>query len=550
MNRTRYNIVIISAVIIFIISFGKEAYSKPNLQWKSIFHNGTASNYLTDMCLGDSGNIYVAYLAEGYVLRKISPTGTLIWEREYSAGLGLISEPKFLRYDTNGFIYITGDDFGVEILKYDLNGNLIWLRRFDDGVGFNSVGGMVIDSAGNCYLGIGHSAGLFNTKHYSIVKYNPKGDSVWVRIISGSQYYGAVSDIILDRENNVIVTGVSNDLILHPTNSTRTVKLNGKTGEVIWNNFYFKPLIWNSAYGIALGCDKDNNVYVGATYSTFNKDGALLLKYSSSGNLIWTSLYYNLDSLCKIRDIVIDNSGNCYITGSETYLNRKMEDFYTNKIDSSGIILWNQKYGSSTVDATDIPNRVVLDDKNNVYVVGSEGSVLIGTQNYTSMTVIKYNNDGKEKWIIKYMNDSLRFSLGNILLIDKYSNLIIGGIGREGRGIYPNREFDITILNYSQISSISNNSVNVHSDYKLFQNYPNPFNPLTKIQIDIKTSGNVMLNIYDISGKKVENLVNKKLSQGNYSFVWNANKFSSGVYFYNLFVNEKLIDSKKMILMK
>jgi len=59
-----------------------------------------------------------------------------------------------------------------------------------------------------------------------------------------------------------------------------------------------------------------------------------------------------------------------------------------------------------------------------------------------------------------------------------------------------------------------------------------------------------MLNIYDISGKKVENLVNKKLSQGNYSFVWNANKFSSGVYFYNLFVNEKLIDSKKMILMK
>ncbi|HCA41828.1 MAG TPA: hypothetical protein DEP28_01090 [Bacteroidetes bacterium] len=542
-------IILNTLFILFIFSGIDDIFSQPTLQWKSIFHNGTASNYLADMCIGDSGNVYIAYQAEGYVLRKISPTGSLIWEREYSAGLGLISEPKFLRYDQNGFIFISGDDYGVETLKYDLNGNLTWLRRFDDGIGFNSIGGMVLDSVGNCYLGVGHSAGLFNTKHYSIVKYNTKGDTVWVQRIYGSQYYGQIGDIILDKENNVIVTGVSNDLLLHPNNSARTVKLNGKTGEVIWNNFYYKPLIWNSADGIALGCDKDNNIYVGATFQFSNGNTAYLLKYSSSGELIWTGEYSNANSLCTVRDMITDSLGNCYLTGYETNLGVSSTDFFTIKFDSTGVLKWNNTYGSRF---DDIPDQIYLDKFNNVYVIGSEAEVIYGipTRTEVHFAAVKYDINGNQKWVIKYYNDSLKYSLGNRICIDEYQNVILGGVSLEGRGNFPNREFDITVLKYSQINSIHNISNDVISNYNLSQNFPNPFNPKTNINFNLKKSENVILNIYDISGKKVETLVNKKLSQGDYKIEWNANQYSSGVYFYSLYIDGKLIDSKKMILMK
>ncbi|MBT4370323.1 MAG: T9SS type A sorting domain-containing protein [Candidatus Marinimicrobia bacterium] len=63
-------------------------------------------------------------------------------------------------------------------------------------------------------------------------------------------------------------------------------------------------------------------------------------------------------------------------------------------------------------------------------------------------------------------------------------------------------------------------------------NYPNPFNPVTTIQFDIpaEIQQAVSLQVYDISGRMVETLVNKKLEPGQYDIQWNASQHSSGVY--------------------
>lgn len=531
----------------------QNAFSQPSFEWKSIFSNGTSDNHFSDMCLDTSGNTYVAYIAAGYALRKISPTGGFMWEREYSAGLSRSSVPKFVRYDPKGYIYISGQDFGIVTLKYDLNGNLIWVERYDDGILGHELGGMVLDGEGNCYIGIGHwGGGISNKKHFTIIKYDSSGDSVWVQRIYGSQYDGRLADIILDKDNNIIVTGVSNDLTLHPTNNIRTVKLNNNNGDVIWNKFYFKPDIWNSGYSQALGVDKNNNVYVGATLDIPNKNAAYLLKYSQNGNLIWTSQYYNSDSLCNLRDMITDSIGACYMTGYETYRDSTSEDFFTVKFDSSGNLKWNQTYSSGFIQAADIPDRITLDKFNNVYVIGSEEKLFFDTISisHRNICAIKYDNDGDQKWIVRYYNDSLKYSLGNSLCLDRNLNVIIGGIGLEGRGVYPNRNIDVTVLKYSQTNSIHNNSSNILSDYKLFQNFPNPFNPTTNIKFQLKTPGHVTVKIFDISGKNISNLVNRKLESGEHKISWNAGNNSSGIYFYTLYVNDMLINSKKMILLK
>ncbi|MFA5403866.1 MAG: T9SS type A sorting domain-containing protein [Ignavibacteria bacterium] len=114
-------------------------------------------------------------------------------------------------------------------------------------------------------------------------------------------------------------------------------------------------------------------------------------------------------------------------------------------------------------------------------------------------------------------------------------------LGTHGRGTWE-------IL--GTITGISGNNYNVPNNYSLFQNYPNPFNPNTKIEFNIKEKGLVTLKVYNILGKEISTLVNKNMSAGTYDLTFYGDNYSSGLYFYSLFVNGIKIDSKKMILIK
>jgi hypothetical protein len=85
--------------------------------------------------------------------------------------------------------------------------------------------------------------------------------------------------------------------------------------------------------------------------------------------------------------------------------------------------------------------------------------------------------------------------------------------------------------------------------YALFQNYPNPFNPHTTIQYQIPKPGIVTLKVYDILGKEVATLVNENILEGTYEVNFNASRFASGVYIYQLRAGN-FIASKKMLLIK
>ncbi|HPN39859.1 MAG TPA: T9SS type A sorting domain-containing protein, partial [Melioribacteraceae bacterium] len=86
-------------------------------------------------------------------------------------------------------------------------------------------------------------------------------------------------------------------------------------------------------------------------------------------------------------------------------------------------------------------------------------------------------------------------------------------------------------------------------NYELSQNYPNPFNPNTKIKYTIPEIGNVKLTIYDQLGQKVTELVNEVQSAGRYEVNFNADKLSSGVYFYKIETG-KFNNVKKMMILK
>ena len=94
---------------------------------------------------------------------------------------------------------------------------------------------------------------------------------------------------------------------------------------------------------------------------------------------------------------------------------------------------------------------------------------------------------------------------------------------------------------------------NIENRYSLSQNYPNPFNSSTKISFAIYETSHIRLNVYDVLGKKIAELLNKEIEPGEYSLDYDANSagylLSSGIYFYSLLSAES-VDTKKMVYLK
>ncbi|MCX6164356.1 MAG: T9SS type A sorting domain-containing protein, partial [Ignavibacteriae bacterium] len=99
---------------------------------------------------------------------------------------------------------------------------------------------------------------------------------------------------------------------------------------------------------------------------------------------------------------------------------------------------------------------------------------------------------------------------------------------------------------------ITNNATN----FVLFQNYPNPFNAISKIKYKISKTefrsqnSEVRIIVYNITGKEIGTLVNKKQSSGEYEVKFDGSNLGSGIYFYTLFVDEIRVDTKKAVLIK
>lgn len=100
---------------------------------------------------------------------------------------------------------------------------------------------------------------------------------------------------------------------------------------------------------------------------------------------------------------------------------------------------------------------------------------------------------------------------------------------------------------------INDVNIGVPSDFVLRQNYPNPFNPSTSINFDLPFDSKVILNIYDVTGRLINTVLNSEFKAGYNSVKFNASDLASGVYFYSISAVSSLRnfdDVKRMVLIK
>ncbi|MFH1194342.1 MAG: T9SS type A sorting domain-containing protein [bacterium] len=80
-------------------------------------------------------------------------------------------------------------------------------------------------------------------------------------------------------------------------------------------------------------------------------------------------------------------------------------------------------------------------------------------------------------------------------------------------------------------------------------NYPNPFNPTTTIKYTIPEDGIVTIKVFDVLGREIKTLVNQRQLKGNYSVEFDASGLASGMYIYQIRMNN-YVQSKKMVLLR
>jgi hypothetical protein len=92
-------------------------------------------------------------------------------------------------------------------------------------------------------------------------------------------------------------------------------------------------------------------------------------------------------------------------------------------------------------------------------------------------------------------------------------------------------------------------ATNPVSSYVLYQNYPNPFNPNTTIRFELPEDGVVTIEVFDILGQKVKTILNEFKRADRYEVTFGSTGLASGIYIYQLRVND-YITSKKMVILK
>jgi hypothetical protein len=89
----------------------------------------------------------------------------------------------------------------------------------------------------------------------------------------------------------------------------------------------------------------------------------------------------------------------------------------------------------------------------------------------------------------------------------------------------------------------------VDQDYNIGSAYPNPFNPMTVVPVNLAKDAAVRAQLYDITGRPLQELQNGTLSAGSHALTVNGANLSTGIYFVRININEDL-HVQKIALMK
>lgn len=286
------------------------------------------------------------------------------------------------------------------VLKYDKYGILKWFLEFSGGT--YGIREIEPDTAGNCYVPIGHGDAYYigstdgrrklveGPKGSSIVKYDPNGRLLWVAEVAACSWEGpSILDVELDAAGRLLVFGRFGECIeFKSADGAPGPVLTGvqdgwlavysPEGEVLWAKSLQNSAGSPYVYGHSLRLDAAGNIFV------CGESSAAVAKFNPAGEYLW-SVNAIGEELMVVHNLDVDEAGNVYVAGMfrsrvefaglpEINLGLPQHssdyDLFVMKVGSNGQPIWLKSGLASEGYA---PNTAVRYHAGTVYVYGSYG---------------------------------------------------------------------------------------------------------------------------------------------------------------------------------
>lgn len=271
-----------------------------------------------------------------------------------------------------------------------LNYDLFWERIWPFDLETQSAKEIAIDSDDNIY-----QTGYWLIEQYVspplywvskadvlLIKSNNLSEILW-SLTWGYDESEYGRDVAVDSSNNIYVCG-------HSTNFDTgdgymfLVKFNG-SGNELWNQTWEKM---DYTSGEAIAIDSEDNIYfVGQGHNEGSTSSIILIKYNSSGSILWERIWDN-PYYDRGRDVCVDSQNNVIITGD---FNRKMLII---KYDSFGNELWYKTWDQG---AYAYGYAIDTDSNNSIYIGGVMVTHYPGIIE-NNLMLVKYDSSGYKLW--------------------------------------------------------------------------------------------------------------------------------------------------------
>ena len=386
-------------------------------QWVKTY-NGTAGNEdrPTGIVVDQAGNVYVTGntnstgSSDDYVTIKYSSSGTEEWVKKYNGTANGSDKAMGIVLDNSGNICVsgygpgTGTGTDIATIKYSPAGTELWVKRYTATGTNNELARKIgADNNGNIY--VTGSGTVANNMDFLTIKYTGAGDTAWTRKYDGPDadtdfgYHIAVFD-----SNNIYVSGTSygsgtsEDIATVKYNSAGVrqwaVRYDGPGGDG-YNNGNVRGLQEDFVNGLAL--DSDGNLYLtGTAYFNESRHDYLTIKYDPTGKQKWIQFY---DGQISNEDggnsIVLDNSGNIYVTGYSSFSSSNNYDCIT--------IKYSQTIGISNISSEVPPSYSLSQNYPNPFNPVTNIKFAIPTSGFVKLVV--FDMMGRE--VETLVNDNL-----------------------------------------------------------------------------------------------------------------------------------------------
>lgn len=311
--------------------------------------------------------------------------------------------------------------------------------------------------------------------------------------------------------------------------------------------------------------------------STYNTNTAVGVVYKTiDGGATWSLL----QTLPRTDETIIFNFVDAKV-GWLTSINDNPTRFRISKSVDGGLT-WNAQFTDTTAnaDTTTSSGAMQFLDANHGWVAGSNGRVLKTANGGATWDLL--TNTGLSKYAnckCLFFLDTLNGWIGaNVTLPNQPSTHVVIHTANGGKtwafeslppAVVKNDVFSICFsdLQHGWISGdlgmLARAAVPTSVDDRgaipigaaLSQNYPNPFNPSTTITYTLPMRSHVRLQIYDLLGRIIAELVDADQTAGMHRVRWNAHA-ASGMYFYTMEAVDmqnpvrRIVDVRKMTLMR